>query len=116
MTTRIKLDSTSNKIDVYKNLPSTKPNKKYLITLEDLVIPAVCDSFVLDGTPLFEVRRRVVAGLDTQPLPIRMIFTPLRCRNVAELVWQMNEFFRNGFFRNTPRKEKKDMHLEFCLF
>ena len=100
MTTRIKLDSTSNKIDVYKNLPSTNPNKKYLITLEDLVIPAVCDSFVLDGTPLFEVRRRVVAGLDTQTLPIRMIFTPLRCRNVAELIWQMNEFFRKGFLEN----------------
>ena len=95
MTTRIKLDSASNRIDVYKNMPSTKPNKSYILTIEDLVIPQISDGLVLDGIALFTVRRRIHRNLDGLiDLPVPSTFTPAHCKNTAEFVWQVNEFFR----------------------
>ena len=77
-TTRIQLNSRDSNIDVYKKFPSTELNKRYVISVEQLTIPAMSSGLILN-TELFSMERRCVANVqhtvanDIQPtaeLPI----------------------------------------------
>ena len=108
---RLQLNSRDANIDVYKKLPTTEPNKKYVIRVEGLTLPETTDGLILNK-PLFDVRRRLIVGsepdnlLTDDVLPIRegvgfgaMVFTPNDVRSYPQLVYQMNAFFRNRMLR-----------------
>ena len=112
-TTRLQLNSRDSKIDVYKSLPSAELKKRYVVRVEQLTIPAMTDSLILN-TNLFEIERRCVIGthhtilgviqpaseLDllkpavTQPTVEGNTFRPQNVQTVSQLVYQMNAFFR----------------------
>mgnify|MGYP000079489496 CR=1 FL=1 len=127
---RLQLNSRDANIDVYKKLPTTEPNKNYVIRVEGLVLPETTDGLILNK-PLFDVRRRLIVGsepdnlLTDDELPIisgvgfddgSMVFTPNDVRSYPQLVYQMNAFFRNRMLRllfaqpdgNTLRTEDDD--------
>ena len=108
MTTRIQLDSFTNTIKVYKSTPTTKPNKGYMVNIENLVVPRICDKLSFDNQPLFTVYRRTREGLVAElalPIPpvansplsadvnVNTTFTPHNCETLGEVVWQANVFF-----------------------
>ena len=127
---RLQLNSRDANIDVFKKLPTTEPNKNYVIRVEGLVLPETTDGLILNK-PLFDVRRRLIVGsepdnlLTDDELPIisgvgfddgSMVFTPNDVRSYPQLVYQMNAFFRNRMLRllfaqpdgNTLRTEDDD--------
>ena len=109
-TTRFQLNSKDAEVDVYKKMPSAEPNKKYVLTLEQVVVPELRDSIVLN-TALFTLERRVILGLDPtaldarapnnaiNALPLIQPFIPNNVKTEVQFVFQLNEYFRNSFLR-----------------
>jgi len=106
-TTRIQLNSRDSNIDVYKTLPSAELNKRYVIRVEQLTIPAMSDGLIFNQE-LFTVERRCVlttihtVGYVVQPtvqLQVPATFIPQNVKTVSQLAYQMNAFFRQLFLR-----------------
>jgi len=101
-TTRLQLNSRDSSIDVYKSLPSAELNKRYVIRVEQLTIPAMSGGLILNQE-LFSIERRCVqdvvhsiAGVvqPTSQLQVEASFVPQNVKTVSQLVYQMNAFFR----------------------
>ena len=107
MTTRIQLNSKTDRIDVYKNTPSSQLNKRYTLKVERFTLPPMSGGLILNQ-PLFSIERRLLVdelhhtttegfeedsdALDVG-LPIDMTFSPSNVNNTSELVFQLNQFF-----------------------
>ena len=48
---------------MFKKLPSTEPNKKYVLRVEGLTVPETTSGLILNKA-LFEVKRRLIVGRD----------------------------------------------------
>ena len=106
-TTRIQLNARESRINVYKTLPSAELNKRYIIRVEQLTIPAMSSGLILNQE-LFTIERRCVAGVnhtvDGEIQPVAELptlsghlskeFIPENVKTVSQLVYQMNAFFR----------------------
>ena len=106
-TTRLQLNSRDSSIDVYKALPSAELNKRYVIRVEQLTIPAMSDGLILNQE-LFSIERRCkqdvvhsIAGVvqPTSQLPVEASFVPQNVRTVSQMVYQMHAFFRQLFLK-----------------
>ena len=111
-TTRVQLNSKTYKVDVFKSMPSLDINKRYIVKIERLTVPAQSGGLILNQ-PLFTVERRLtentqysnianVLGVDVTnynanvALPVNMTFTPQDVRTAPQLLSQMNNFFRRN--------------------
>jgi len=107
-TTRVQLNSKTYKVDVFKSMPSLDINKRYIVKVERLTVPAQSGGLILNQ-PLFTVERRltentqysnIVADVTNYnanvALPVNMTFTPQDVRTAPQLLSQMNNFFRRN--------------------
>ena len=62
-TVRLQLNSRDSNIDVYKTLPSIELNKRYVVRVEQLTIPAMSDGLILNQE-LFTIERRCIQGIE----------------------------------------------------
>ena len=111
-TTRLQLNARSSRINVYKTLPSAELNKRYIIRVEQLTIPAMSSGLILNQE-LFTIERRCVAGVnhtvDGEIQPVAELptlsghlskeFIPENVKTVSQLVYQMNAYFRRKFLK-----------------
>ena len=110
MNIRIQLNSKTDEINVFKNMPSTDDKKRYALKVEQLTVPAMSDGLILNQ-PLFSVERRLVqdeiwstvpTNVNAQHIPHVSIglpagdwtFTPQNVKTISQLLHQMNHFFR----------------------
>jgi hypothetical protein len=99
---RVEVNSRTARANILLTYPTTDANKTYQLTVEKLDVPAL-DSLILNKT-LFSVERRLALGVLTQgglqalPQPQAgedmATFTPQNVRNVSQLIFQTNLFFR----------------------
>jgi hypothetical protein len=108
MLKRIQLNSRTNRIDVFQRFPLLEVDKKYILTIDNVYIPPLDVGFI-PNQPLFSLERR--GRPDTQPCGavgpdfttsdefkiVQSIFTPDKCKNSVELVYQINYFLRKFF-------------------
>ena len=94
---------------MYKSYPTTEVNKRYRLKIQEMIVPQTSDGLILNQE-LFTIERRLQAdAVHTQfPLgggggstitgpvefPVNATFTPQNCKTTADLVFQMNDFFR----------------------
>ena len=101
-TTRFQLNSKDAEIDIYKRLPSAEPNKKYLLTLEQVTIPELRQSIVLNKE-LFTLERRIAqaqAHAANRAIPEIGSFTPQNCKTELQFVDQVNQYLRHSLLRS----------------
>ena len=97
MLSRIQINSKTDKVDVYKSLPSAQSNARYVLQIERLVLPPMSSGFIMNQ-PLFEVERRLVYGADEadfddqEEMKVDMEFIPKDVKTVSQLIFQINEF------------------------
>ena len=96
---RVQVNSRTSTTHVSLTYPTLDANKRYTLTVEKLMVPAL-DSLILNKT-LFTVERRLVTGTPitdaNKTLNLAedfVTFTPQNVRTVSQLVYQMNTFFR----------------------
>jgi len=105
MLSRIQINSKTDKVDVYKSLPSAQSNARYVLQIERLVLPPMSSGFIMNQ-PLFEVERRLVYGADEadfddqEEMKVDMEFIPKDVKTVSQLIFQINEFFKKGIIYN----------------
>ena len=98
--TRFQLNSNSAHIDVYKRLPSAEPNKTYLLRIEQVVVPELRDSILLNK-PLFTLERRVMNGVNQEVADELEVeaFAPQNVKTEIQFVYQLNEYLRSSLLR-----------------
>ena len=107
----MQLNSKTDKIDIFKQLPSLNVKNRYSLRIESLTIPQMSSGLILNQ-PLFTIERRLrqnsvwsnviqfagdinVVPHDNTSLPTDdWTFTPHHVKTVSQLVFQMNHFFR----------------------
>ena len=103
---RVSILSGSNKVDVYKSLPTLEDDKTYTVKIEQLSLPKPVHDSVFE-TELLTLERRLKIGRtysdalgnnvnvntiikDSEP------FIPTDCNTVEELVYQLNRYLRKS--------------------
>ena len=109
MNVRLQLNSKKNKINVFKQMPTTEDNQRYTLAIESLTVPPMTHGLILNQ-PLFTVERRLVLNEEWAVVPLNnaphvphvsralpagdWTFTPQNVKTISQLLYQMNHFFR----------------------
>ena len=109
---RVRVNSHDSTVRCFFKYPAMDPNKKYEVTIEKLCVPSVYSN-LLNGE-LFTIERRVEGASEMIPIPTYGTFIARNVQTVSQLVWQMNDFFRESIRKSITAEleQKEDEYAE----